>query len=229
MQQTGVVEQFIAERFPGVLIALVAGSTATGKRTPTSDIDMLLIGEEMLPPGVPSLAATYEYRGEIFEVFAYTREGFDNWARTGLSQYRPFIVNMLLEGAPIRGGLALSELRAYWRSIYDAGPVVSAHDLALRRYAVTDLLDDLRDASDPVERHVVAFTLFERTAELILLDGGRWIGTGKYLPRRLRELSLERADALTQPLIDGDLNTFGDRVEEELRSAGGRVQAGFVR
>jgi len=229
MQQIDVVERFIAERFPGVLIALVAGSTARGTRTPTSDIDMLLIGEEMLAPGVASLAATYEYEGEIFEVFAYTREGFEDWARTGLSQYRPFIVNMLLEGVPIRGELALSELRASWRLIFDAGPVVSAHALALRRYEVTDLLDDLRDALDPVERHVVAFALFEKTAELILLDGGRWIGTGKYLTRRLRELSLERADALTQPLIDGDLNTFADRVEDELRRAGGRVQAGFVR
>ena len=63
----------------------------------------------------------------------------------------------------------------------------------------------------------------------MLLSADRWIGSGKYLPRRLRELSTERAARLAAPLLGGDLDTFGDRVGAELELAGGRVQTGFVR
>jgi hypothetical protein len=101
-----------------------------------------------------------------------------------------------------------------------AGPIVDAHALDLRRYIITDQLDDLRDAQDPLERQVIAGLLFERVAELMLLAERRWIGAGKYLPRRLRELSVERTDALAQPVLDRDFETFAARVEHELDLAG---------
>jgi hypothetical protein len=229
MQQISVAERFIADRFPGANVAVMAGSTARGNRTRTSDIDLLLIGDDMLATDVSSLAATFAFEGEILEVFAYTTSGFEQWARKGLSDYRPVIVHMLLEGLPLRGTTELANLKETWRTIFDEGPVVSAHELDLRRYVITDLLDDLRDATDLLERHVVASVLFERTAELMLLTAGHWIGAGKYLPRRLRALSQERADTLARPLIDGDLKLFADRAEDELLRVGGRVQAGFVR
>lgn len=229
MQHIDVSERFIADRFPGAGVAVLAGSTASGNRTRTSDIDLLLIGDDMLATGASSLAATFAFEGEIFEVFAYTSTGFEQWARKSLNDYRPVIVHMLLEGIPLRGATELTALRNTWQPIFDAGPVVSTHDLELRRYVISDLIDDLRDATDPLERHVVASALFERTAELMLLTERRWIGTGKYLPRRLCALSAERADRLTQPLIAGDLIAFADRAEDELRLAGGRVQAGLVR
>ena len=111
----------------------------------------------------------------------------------------------------------------------DAGPSLSAQESAFRRYVLTDVLDDLGDATDPLEQRVEASILFERIAELILLTEGQWIGAGKWLPRRLRELSLERADRLTSPLLENDYTTFAARVSAELERAGGRVQAGFVR
>lgn len=94
---------------------------------------------------------------------------------------------------------------------------------------ITDLLDDLQDSQDALEQHVIASTLFDKTAELILLDSRRWLGTGKFLPRRLRELDAHRAADLADPLLQGDLSRFCQRVEQELTALGGRVQAGFVR
>lgn len=229
MTWISVAERFIADRFPAASVAVMAGSTASGSRTRTSDIDLLLIGDDMLTADVSSLAATFAFEGEIFEVFAYTASGFERWARKGCNDYRPVIVHMLLEGLPLRGATELAGLKETWQKIFDEGPVVSPHELDLRRYVITDLLDDLRDATDPLERHVVASALFERTAELMLLTEGHWIGAGKYLPRRLRALSEERAEVLARPLIDGDLLLFADRAEDELLRAGGRIHAGFVR
>lgn len=230
MEYAEIAERFIAATYPRAEIAIVAGSTARGERTTTSDIDLLLIGDSLFEDeSQTSAAATYEFEGEVFEVFAYTPEGFDEWAHRGVEGYRPVIVHMLVEGAPIRTGTSLAALRVRWSSILDAGPAPEAAELTFRRYVITDLLDDLRDATDHLERRMLASALFERTAELMLLADGRWIATGKWLPRRLRALSRERAELLSTPLLADDLSTFADRVEDELVRSGGRVQAGFVR
>ncbi|PPL18140.1 nucleotidyltransferase domain-containing protein [Microterricola pindariensis] len=229
MSYVDLSNRFVSDHFPGAAIAVIGGSTARGTRTATSDIDLLLVGEALFADERSSLAGSYAFDGEIFEVFAYTPEAFDEWNRRDIEQHRPVLLHMLLEGAEVRGGRELAELRAHWRDVLGNGPSASAQELAARRYVITDLLDDLRDASDPLERHAIAFTLFERAAELLLLSNQRWLGTGKYLPRRLREWDAARADALATPLLRGDLAAFADRVDRELHSAGGRVQAGFIR
>jgi hypothetical protein len=229
MTLLALCERFVASHFPGAAIAVVGGSSARGTRTATSDVDLLVLGGDLFDDGSTSVAASYAFEGEVFEVFGYTPQAFAAWAQRGIEQCRPVIVQMLVEGVEVRGGQELRALRDEWAPVLTAGPMVDTHELDLRRYAITDLLDDLRDATDDLEQHVLAWGLFERTAELMLLDEHRWLGAGKYLPRRLRELSRERTDELTRPLLRGDLAAFADRVEVELDRAGGRVQAGFVR
>ena len=112
MQQIDLVERFLVDKFPGATVAVVAGSTARGNRTRTSDIDLLLIGDHMLAAQASSLAATFAFEGEVFEVFAYSPDGFEQWAQKGLGDYRPVIVNMLLEGIPVRGAAEVALLRA---------------------------------------------------------------------------------------------------------------------
>lgn len=229
MDYIELCERFIAREFPAADIAVLGGSTARGTRTTSSDIDLLVIGDGLFTAGRTSLAATYQYDDEIFEVFAYTHEAYTEWAIGGVRQHRPVIVHLLVEGQEVRGGEALSRLRSDWSAKLAEGPSADDHELAMRRYAITNLLDDLRDSVDALERSVIAWTLFEKVAEVMLLTERRWIGTGKYLPRRLRELSPGRTDRLTSPLLGADFAAFADRVDEELVSLGGRVHAGFVR
>lgn len=69
-----------------------------------------------------------------------------------------------------------------------------------QRYILTDLLEDLRGCTDPVERvHLVAHML-QRTSELALLAGGHWLGKGKWLSRRLADADLDFAAAVAQAL-----------------------------
>ncbi|MFC4139014.1 MULTISPECIES: nucleotidyltransferase domain-containing protein [unclassified Microbacterium] len=224
-----VTERFIASHFPDATTAIVAGSTSRGERTASSDVDLLLIGEQLFADGQMSSASTHVFDGEVFEVFAYTAEGFREWAERGIEQHRPVIVHMLVEGLPVRAGAELAALRQHWSAVLKSGPSLTPKEAAFRRYVITDALDDLRDATDPLERRVLASMLFERTAELMLLTDGRWLGTGKWLPRRLRELDPARVDTLTAPLLSDDHPAFADRVQAELDRAGGRVQDGFVR
>ncbi|MEL5989697.1 nucleotidyltransferase domain-containing protein [Microbacterium phosphatis] len=228
MNPLAVAERFVSQHFPGASTAVVAGSTARGDRTATSDIDLLLIGDRTFGDERTSLAATYAFEGEILEVFAYTDDDFDQWARRGVDSHRPVLLDMLLRGVAVRDE-GLESLRARWRPVVEAGPTTTPQELSLRRYIVTDLLDDLRDATDPIERQVVASLLYERLAELILLAGGRWIAAGKHLPRHLRRLDADRALRLGDPLARGDIREFLTAAEAELERFGGRLQAGFTR
>ncbi len=99
-----------------------------------------------------------------------------------MAQHRPVIAHMLVEGAAIRSTPALAELRTRWSAVLALGSVLSETESRIRRYVITDLLDDLQDATDPLEQRVVAGLLFERMAELMLLASGQWIGSGKWLP-----------------------------------------------
>lgn len=229
MEPLEIARAFVDERFPLASGAVVAGSTAAGTRTATSDIDLLLIGPEEMLEGALSLACSHEFAGEAVEVFAYTEEGFETWAARGVEQHRPVIVDMLVHGTPIRDGALLGRLRDRWQPVLQAGPVPDAHRDDLLRYAVTDLTDDLRDAEDAFERHAIMALLLEQIGALVLLSNGRWLGAGKHLVRRLRELSPDRAAALASPLVAGDAAAFADAAERELERAGGRLREGFVR
>lgn len=229
MDFVDLCERFLVAEFPSADIAVLGGSTARGNRTATSDIDLLVIGDRLFDDEKSSLAASFAFDGEVIEVFAYTQGAFEEWARAGMEQLRPVIVHLLVEGFGVRGGDELGELRDRWGRLLAEGPSVTPHDLELRRYVITDLLDDLHDAEDELEQAVIAWTLFSRVAELILLSARRWLGTGKYLPRRLRELDDARARDLSAALLAGDYSTFAEEVEAELQRAGGRVHAGFTR
>ncbi|REJ06640.1 nucleotidyltransferase domain-containing protein [Microbacterium bovistercoris] len=229
MDFTAATERFVAAHFPGATTVIVGGSTARGERTASSDIDLLLIGEELFTGDQTSAASTHAFEDEVFEVFAYTAAGFAEWAQRGVDQHRPVIVHMLVEGCVVREGAELDELREHWADVLEAGPELTEVEAVFRRYVITDVLDDLRDAADPLERHVLASVLFERTAELMLLAEGQWLGTGKWLPRRLRVLETDRVEALSAPLLAGDYGTLANRVQAELDRAGGRMQDGFVR
>lgn len=229
MEFFDVTERFVSANFPKASVVVLAGSTSRSQRTATSDIDLLIIGDAVFPDERVSLAATYRFEGEVFEVFAYTPEGFATWARRGFEQYRPVIVQMLMDGITVRGAEERERHRQDWSDQYAAGPTLIPSEFAIRRYVITDVLDDLRDSTDELERTVLASLLFERTAELVLLTNRRWIGAGKYLPRRLREFDRARAEALAAPLLERNYELFADRVAEELEHAGGRLQEGFER
>ncbi|WP_345752428.1 nucleotidyltransferase domain-containing protein [Microbacterium rhizophilus] len=230
MDHDAIARRFLQARFAAADTALLAGSTARGERTASSDIDLLVIGPAaMFDAGEDSRAATYAFEGEVFEVFAYTPEAFARWAERDLAAHRPLLLNMLIEGRPVRSGSLLEPLRARWRAVRDAGPRVDPHELDLRRYIVTDVLDDLRDAADPLERHVLAALLFDRLGQLLLLRHGRWIATGKHLPRGLRAWDPDRTARLADPLLAGDHTAFAVAAAAELELLGGRLQADFVR
>lgn len=74
------------------LMELLPGHRVT--RTATSDSDLLVIGDRIFTGQRTSFAASYQFEGELFEVFAHTPAGFEQWGERGLSVFRPVIVDI---------------------------------------------------------------------------------------------------------------------------------------
>lgn len=96
-----LVDDYVTEYFPESDTVVVAGSTASGARTASSDIDVLVLGPAAMFPGSStSRAATDEHGGRLVETFAYTPEACRWWAERELAAHRPVILTMLVEGVP---------------------------------------------------------------------------------------------------------------------------------
>lgn len=220
---------YAAERFPRAELVVVAGSAA-GARRPRSDIDLLVIGPEaMLPGDAVEAALTERFQGELLEVFACTPAAFREHQEAGARRFRPLSGQLLADGVVVLDLHRNDELVAWNRALLAAGPAPTPVELAQRRYSVTNTLDDLLDADDRIERAVLAWTLFERLSEFLLLANGRWIGAGRWLLRRLREWDAAFADDLGAALLGPDVGALERLTLDALAPHGGRLMEGHVR
>lgn len=136
---------------------------------------------------------------------------------------------LLTEGTPLRTGAEFAELRRWSADRLALGPRVPAHQLALRRYAVTDLIDDLTDATDELASATIRADLIRGLGELALLSAGVWLGSGKWLARRLRTADPDAADALAACAREHDDREAARLAADLLGRLGGRVDQDFVR
>ncbi|MBX9246402.1 nucleotidyltransferase domain-containing protein [Actinotalea ferrariae] len=229
-RMTELARSFVAGTFPDAHGVVLAGSIAAGNDTATSDLDLLLIGPGvMFETGRTSLAAMYEHAGRLVEVFAYTPDAFRAWAAREVAHHRPVILTMITEGAVLRSSPELTTLRQWAAHTLASGPAIDKHSLDLRRYLVSSVLDDLSDATDAGERALLLANAFSSLAELVLLADGCWLGSGKWLVRRLRQWDDARAQSLIETLVSGDAVSFVRQADELLAPMGGRLQAGMTR
>ncbi|MGO4463127.1 nucleotidyltransferase domain-containing protein [Streptomyces sp. M-16] len=217
--------------FPDATAVVLAGSTASGRATALSDLDIaVLIGD-----GGETYRETLRFEGRVVELFVHTPTGLaelfaaDVAARRGVlqSMYATGLVLADTDGAAGRArALAEADLRA-------GPPALDPATVETKRYGLTDALDDLADAGDRSERLTVAGVAFDAAADLLLDHHRAWTGTGKWLPRRLL-----RADPrLGAALLDGHLRAAGsgdpaplaEAASEVLGLTGGPLREGYRR
>jgi hypothetical protein len=222
----------VAERFPEARAAWLAGSVVSGEATPTSDLDITVLLSGPPAPFRESLV----HDGWPVELFVHTRESVSHWIEKDLERRRPTLVRLISSGVVLLdtdgAGVALAEECAM---ILAAGPgPVSEADRDALRYALTDLLDDLADGTDPVIASALAFATWEQAVKLLLSLDGRWWGTGKWLVRELRERDAAHGTAYALRLhaalvsaVERDPVLLTVVAEEILEEAGGRLWAGY--
>ena len=219
----------LAVRYPDADAALLTGSLVRGDATPGSDLDLIVLYSK-LPR---SRRESFVFEAMPVEIFVHDPETLSWSLNADLEAGRPGMHNMVAEGRILgpRPGAA-ERLRARARAGLAAGPPpFKPEQLELFRYHLTDRINDLRDERDPAEVVATGVWLYDALAVLILRGQGRWMGTGKWIPRHLRALdpALEgRFSAAFQALFARhDPRRVIALAETELAAHGGMLFDGY--
>jgi len=177
--------ELVAGLFPQAVWAMLGGSVLTDRRTPGSDLDIVVL----LPDDDPEAPQrdSRRFRGWPVELFVHDADTLEHWMAKDAAQRKPTLIRMVATGTVVAGDPGDVQRRCAERLA--AGPrPATAEELDRDRYGLTDLLDDLTHATDPGERQVVAATAWVTSAHLLLTGAAHWHGNGKWLLRELRDL-----------------------------------------
>ncbi|WP_340560087.1 nucleotidyltransferase domain-containing protein [Streptomyces sp. GSL17-111] len=230
MEAIGAARAVVEERHPGARAAFLGGSAATGRRTATSDLDVVVLLHGAPAPYRESL----RYADWPVELFVHTEATWHAYVEREVRGRRSPLVWMCAEGLLLRDtdGLGARLAATARRLVVTGPPPVSAEEVDDRRYALTDLLDDLVGCDDQGERLFIATELVRRTGELALALGGSWHGGGKWLARRLETAAPGLGGRLHDGLrevLDGRVAPLVRVVNGVVEQAGGRLRAGYRR
>jgi hypothetical protein len=213
----------VRQRFPDARAAFLGGGVLSARRTTTSDLDIVVVLDGPPAPYRESL----RWRGWPAELFVHDPASIETWFGKDTARRKASLARMITDGAILhdRDGSA-GQIRERAGSVLAAGPLpLSRDELDLRRYVLTDLLDDLAGSTDPEETAFICWYVIVATAELALLVAGSWLGGGKWLPRELRATDPALAAGLLAAI--GDPAGLTTLAEEVLSRAGGRLWEGY--
>jgi hypothetical protein len=222
----------VARRFPDARAAWLGGSVVQGGATATSDLDITVVRPE--PAGTWRESLVEE--GWPVELFVHSLESVRHYVAKDVARRRPTMARLVSEGRLLMDYDGVGEaLARECAAVVAAGPpLLAPEELDLRRYALTDLLDDLAGHPPAAELAAVATTLWQESAELLLAAHRHWGGSGKWLVRELESYDAAQGSTYALRLTDGLREALAGRpeplttvVDDALATVGGRLWAGF--
>ncbi len=221
----------LAARYPEARVAFLAGSVVRGEATRTSDLDLVVIFDR-LPH---AYRESFVFEGWPIEAFVHDPQTLRYFCReVDRPRGVPSMPAMVVEGIelPVPNELSAS-LKRYAQQILDDGPPPWGNkQIVESRYAITDLIDDMRDPRSRHELTGSAAMLYPLVADHYLRSRQLWSARGKAIPRRLSKVSTGFAAAFCAAFqaVFEDGNTAGlvALCEEVLAPDGGWLFEGHV-
>jgi predicted nucleotidyltransferase len=172
------------ERYAGARVIFLGGSVMRGEATPASDLDIVVVYER-LPNAYREAFMHGDWPVEAFVHDAGSlEEFFERDRRRGL----PALMSMVWEGVEVPEASEFSEgWKRRARELLEAGPPPwDEEELTLRRYRLTDWVDDMRFPRSGEELVATGAWLYQDAAEFYFRTRGMWSAHSKTIPRRLR-------------------------------------------
>ncbi|WJH33892.1 nucleotidyltransferase domain-containing protein [Paenibacillus sp. CC-CFT747] len=230
MRLTGLeaAERFVFRHHPHCTLAVLGGSGGRRQDTAGSDLDLVIVDDE----------APWAYRKTLreedwlVEQFVLTSDSFRDLFDAGVHAANPTLQRMLTEGVLLRCEEAAERILKEAQDDLAAGPMPwSSGERDAQRYWITDLWEDVKDASCSVEQCFALHRLTIVLSEFHLRVNKQWIAEGKHLYRELKAFDGRMASALEQALQtfygQGDLGAYEEVVAATLAPYGGLLREGY--
>lgn len=219
---------FTLNHFPHCHGALLAGSVVRGEATETSDLDIVIFDKNLKSAYRESVI---EFGWNI-EVFVHNFTSYKEFFKSDCERARPSLPKMVSEGIILRDSGIMEHIKKEANDLLEKGPEEwSAETIRMKRYFITDALDDFIGCTMRAEEIFIANTLAELVSEFILRTNRKWIGTSKWVIRSLRNHDEKFAnrfvDAFDTFYKTGDKNKVIVMVDDILQPYGGRLFQGF--
>lgn len=174
------------QRYFDAAILFAAGSIVRGEGTVFPDLDLVVVYEKL-----PSAyRESFRFEDLPVEAFVHDPETLNYFfLEVDRPSGVPALPQMVLEGIEVPSQNALSEtLKKLATSVIEMGPPpLSTKDRDNLRYAITELVDDLREPRSTEELVASASRLYELLANFYLRTNTLWSGRGKSIPRALQK------------------------------------------
>lgn len=219
---------FILKRFPNCHGALLAGSVVRGEATETSDLDIVIFDQNIKSSYRESLIDF----GWNIEVFVHNLLSYKEFFISDCERARPSLPRMVSEGIVLKDFEKMDSIKHEAKELLDKGPTEWTHEMIkIKRYFITDALDDFIGCTNRHEEIFIANALAELVSEFVLRTNRKWVGTSKWVVRSLRHYDEKFADQFVEVFDTfyktGDKNRIIQFVDNILETHGGRLFNGF--
>ncbi|MED4112608.1 nucleotidyltransferase domain-containing protein [Priestia megaterium] len=220
--------KFIFKHYPNCQGALLTGSVVRGEATHTSDLDIVIFDDNFTSSFRESLI---EF-GWAIEVFAHNLTSYQLFLKNDCKRARPSLPRMISEGIILADKGVVQSIKEEANQLLEKGPEKWSEDtIKLKRYFISDALDDLIGSSNTSESLFIANTLAYITHEFVLRTNGHWIGDSKWIVRSLNlyneGFSKEFVEAFDTFYKTGNKDKVIQLVDKVLEPHGGRLFEGF--
>ncbi|KTD56677.1 GNAT family acetyltransferase [Legionella santicrucis] len=224
------IQKLIKERYPDAKAIFWAGSVSVNKGTNTSDLDLVIIFEEI----AHAYREAFIYNGWPIDAFINdfnTLRYFFEESRTGNGISG--LCHMILNGREVTNSSAFSEnVKTLAQEVLNAGPATwDQEQINKERFLITDVLDDIKCPAGRDEQIASAAWLLEALGQFYFRSQNKWCASGKSIIRYLKsdnpDLALEFTQAFEGLFQTGHSTALELLVMKILESYGGLFWNGF--
>lgn len=221
-------QKFVEKYFPNCNGALLAGSVVRGEATETSDLDIVIF-DETFPSSYRETFIELEWP---IEVFVHNGSSYKSFFESDRERAQPSLPRMVSEGIILRNDGIIEAIKKEAEELLKEGPEKwTEKTIQIKRYFLTDTLDDFIGSSNRAEGIFIANTLAELISEFVLRTNRRWIGTSKWIVRSLKAFDEDFANQFVEAFdtyyTTGDKSRVICLVEAAMEPHGGRLLEGF--
>jgi hypothetical protein len=225
-----ITKQILDDRYPDADVIFLAGSLLRGEGTPYSDLDLVVIFEQ-LPH---AWRESFNFQGYPVEAFVHDPETFNYFIHelgrpSGLSAMAYMVAESVEVPCPSEISRSVKRIAA---DLIAAGPPkLSNEDERKLRYTITNLIDDIRQPRSREELVASGAELYGALANYYFRANGLWSAVNKSIPRKLGktdpELYSRFSESFEELFTGGQSDKVITLAEEILKQRGGFLFDGY--